>query len=224
VFTDPGFVHSRLHWDLLRTYSSDSNKVDCTFWQAARATSAATVVFGGIGITWLGGTSTYYYGPDMEDSNPTEKSLQEASRVYGQERQVKCVLSIGTGKLAQEKMDKKAFAPRLVKAVIKTTKSCEHSHNILVEQFRARNAQSQFYFRFSLRQVTEDVHLHDWNHIDRLSADIKSLLAVEPMKTEIGKLAESLCDHDPRRKYQRLSDLSIPIDESPLAVSDQLEV
>jgi len=215
IITDVGFDRPRCQLDLLRTYSSDLNKVDCTAWEAARATSQATAVFSGISITWLDGTSMTYFGPYIKDSNPTEKLLQEASRVYGQGRQVKCVLSIGTGKLAQKKMNKKPFAPHFVKTVIETVKSCEDSHNILAERFRARNPQNQVYFRFNLRQVAEDVHLHDWNQIDRLGADIKSQLAVEPMKTEIGKLAGLLCYHDPGREYHQLGDLSIPIDESP---------
>jgi hypothetical protein len=191
----------------LRNYNLYNNR--CAIWEAARATSATPGIFKPVKIAGTRGISAEYVDPGLEHSNPTEKLLEEASGLFGQDRRVKCVLSIGTGRVSRRWKTRATAAPYLASTVLGFTTSCELKHETFAERLRAQSSQTQFYFRLNLVQV--DVELQDWNQIDRLSAAVKRQLAIEPMKTEIGALADLLCARDgsPTRKYHTFKDLGM---------------
>jgi hypothetical protein len=202
----------------LRTYSVSPyvNQVlhNCTVWEAARATSAMPDIFRPIDITESNMISDIFresiescYG----NSNPTEKLLEEANRVYGSNRRVRCVLSIGTGLVARADMispyEWNHGPPSIAGIVGKIQWECEQTHECFTWHNLAQDAQNKFYFRLNPERWAEDAELQDWNQIFRLDAAVGHQLAREPMKTEVGKLADLLCDQTPRREYHTFRDL-----------------
>jgi hypothetical protein len=149
------------------------------------------------------------------NSNPTEKLLEEAERVYGSNRRVRCVLSIGTGLAARADMvpphgwNRRDVPPTFAEIVGKIQSVCELTHLSIIVANRAQDAQNKFYFRLNLDRGAEDLELQDWDHIDRLDAAVEHQLAREPMKTEVRKLAGLLCDQTPRRAYHTFRDLDV---------------
>ena len=122
-------------------------------------------------------------------------------------------MSIGTGLVARADMippyEWNSGPPSLAEIVGIIQWECEQTHERIARRNHAQAAQNKFYFRLNLERGAEDLELQDWNHIDRLDAAVEHQLAREPMKTEVGKLAELLCDQTPRREYHRLRDLSV---------------
>ena len=82
---------------LFRSYNVTKNRqYNCTVWEAARATSAAPTFFKRIKIAPLG-SEIEHVGAGLGCNNPIKQVVAEAARVYGNDAQVACVVSIGTG-------------------------------------------------------------------------------------------------------------------------------
>lgn len=82
---------------LFRTYDvHKNNNFNCKIWEAARATSAAPLFFKRIAIGGVGLQEEYVEGA-LGCNNPVNQVIEESGLIYGQERTIDCVVSIGTG-------------------------------------------------------------------------------------------------------------------------------
>ncbi|KAJ7872429.1 acyl transferase/acyl hydrolase/lysophospholipase [Mycena leptocephala] len=81
---------------LFRTYNTTNNPaMDCTIWQAGRATSAAPTFFKQIRIGPPGIEEAFVDG-GMGQNNPIAALLLEAQVMFP-DRQIACIISLGTG-------------------------------------------------------------------------------------------------------------------------------
>lgn len=99
--------------------------------------------------------------------------------------------------------------PSLAEIVGDIQSICEQTHESIARRNRAQDARNKFYFRLNLERGAEDLELQDWDHVDHLDAAVERQLAREPMKTDVGKLADLLCDQTPGREYHTFHNLSI---------------
>lgn len=70
---------------------------DCMIWEAGRATSAAPTFFKRIHIGDPG-LKEEFIDAGMGCNNPIRYLIKEAQREFGPQRDVSCIISIGTGK------------------------------------------------------------------------------------------------------------------------------
>ncbi len=70
---------------------------DCKIWEAARATTAAPTFFKAIKIAGPGGFSPDYVDAGLGFNNPTKEVRDEAKELFGPNRRIGMLVSIGTG-------------------------------------------------------------------------------------------------------------------------------
>ncbi len=81
-----------------RTYQGLPNQApDCKIWEAARATTAAPTFFKAIKITGPGGFGPDYVDAGLGFNNPAKEVRDEAKELFGPNRRIGVLVSIGTG-------------------------------------------------------------------------------------------------------------------------------
>ena len=177
---------------LLRTYKSSSEvPVDCTVWEAARATTAASTYFKPIDIGRGGGRTTTFIDAGLRVNNPLEVVLKEAQECYGPDRKVQCILSLGTGHPGVIGIDKRSFYPlELVNGLKKLATDCIQVHYRYADRFAGRD---DFYFRFNLEHGAENISLDDWKEIGTLSDHVDAYMNEPGVNKRIDAVVELLC-------------------------------
>jgi len=158
---------------LLRTYNkgkSDLNPIICNIWEAARATSAAPYFFAPIIID-----NKKYIDGGLGFCNPSHVILEEAYKVWG-DRQIGCLVSIGTGKPRDREIAPKApsiigslpgassfvDAMSIIPSVFDMALDCEAIHTSLQLLFE-RKEKKGTYLRFNVEKGLDkkDVVMHE---------------------------------------------------------------
>jgi calcium-independent phospholipase A2-gamma len=133
---------------------------DIKIWEAARATSAATSFFARIKIT-SGGITREYLDGGLGSNNPVDELWQEAAQVWPSaplEPQIRCLLSIGTGKPLLESFGEslKAVGRSIIKIATETQRTAIRFHNNHEDLFNQDRA-----FRFDPPDIVNEVGLED---------------------------------------------------------------
>ncbi|CAI4216620.1 unnamed protein product [Parascedosporium putredinis] len=81
---------------LFRTYRSHEKPMDCEIWEAARATSAAPMIFKPASVR-IDNETRSYIDAAVKWNNPSKIVLNEAKTHFGGDRSLGCLLSLGTG-------------------------------------------------------------------------------------------------------------------------------
>lgn len=178
---------------LLRSYRSDDEiPIDCTIWEAARATTAAPTFFKPIDIKRQGGHTTKFMDAGMRINNPLELVLKEAQLCYGSERKVQCVVSLGTGHPGVVGIDKQSvYAISLVQVLMKIATDCISVDESYAGRFHGHD---KFYFRFNLEHGAENISLKDWKEIDTLSDHLDAYLGQEGINNRLNAIVDVLCN------------------------------
>ena len=144
-------------------------EVNCTIWQAGRATSAASLFFSPIkiGNQWFTDGATGF-------NNPINEVMDEAQRIWpDMQTPIERVVSIGTGKPAL-----KAFGSHL-KALAETLIRISTATEITANSFKT-GAQHRglggSYFRFNVSQGLEDVALESYKESGKIEAATNNYL------------------------------------------------
>src|SRR5436305_9086000 len=81
-----------------RTYKVRNNaSADCKIWEAARATTAAPTFFKRIAIGEPGQIKEQFLDAAVGCNNPTQEVLDESRLVFGDDRPLGVLISLGTG-------------------------------------------------------------------------------------------------------------------------------
>ena len=178
---------------LLRSYRSDHEiPIDCTIWEAARATTAAPTFFKPIHIKRQGGHTTKFVDAGMKINNPLELVLKEAQLCYGSERKVQCVVSLGTGHPGVVGIDKQSvYAISLVHVLKKIATDCISVDESYAGRFQGHD---KFYFRFNLEHGAENISLEDWKEMDTLSDHLDAYLGQEGINNRLTAIVDVLCN------------------------------
>jgi hypothetical protein len=178
---------------LLRTYKSRSEMpIECTIWEAARATTAASTFFKPVDIKRHGGRTTTFIDAGLRVNNPLEVVMKEAQECYGPDRKVQCILSLGTGHKGVMGIDKKSNYPvELLNCLTQLATDC-----ILVDKRYANRFQDRdgFYFRFNLDHGAENISLKDWKEINTLSDHVDTYMDNPRVNKDINAVVGLLCN------------------------------
>lgn len=182
---------------LLRSYPgySSGDYPDITIWEAARATSAAPTFFKSLRMGPPGMQEEFIDG-GMGCNNPTTLLLQEAARVFGPNRRVACVVSIGTGLKPNNPSNAPQFLQKVIpvdtiKAVVDTATDCEETHSSMERRF---SHVPDLYFRFNADQPVGEIGLDEWKEVGKIAAYTEYYLKHPAVNAQANKAAVSLCN------------------------------
>jgi hypothetical protein len=152
---------------LFKTYDRSESLKDCTIWQVARATSAATTFFKSIkcgrdGIEFIDAGFGY--------NNPCDVLLDEAKEIFP-DRELGCVLSIGTG------LGGVVSIHNTRRSILNALKVMASSSKKVADSLDLRFG--DVYYRFDVRRGLEDTSLSDWKETSTISAHTRNYLREE---------------------------------------------
>ncbi|KAG8938123.1 hypothetical protein FRC03_007629 [Tulasnella sp. 419] len=149
-----------------RTYDNPSlsqSADTCTIWEAGRATACAPSFFPEIqippddGIVYADGALGY--------NNPVQLVLSEARSIWGDDCDIGCLVSIGTGHISKEMYRPKSLTDLfwILAPLIQLATDCEHVHQDMLQEYGHRG----FYHRFNV-PLKNEVALHEWKKMEEL--------------------------------------------------------
>lgn len=158
---------------------------NCTIWEAGRATSAAPTFFKRIKID-----GEHFVDAGLGCNNPIKEVIAEAKLVFGKERKVDCIVSIGTGKAGVVGFDKptglQTILPTDLVNVLK--KMVTESSSTAEEMEQRYEAVRNLYFRFDVDQGLQDVGLEEWKRLE----DVKTHTITYTMETNIDRKIDAV--------------------------------
>jgi predicted acylesterase/phospholipase RssA len=177
-----------------RTYPIRANaSVNCTIWEAARATTAAPTCFKRIAIGEEGHAKEAFIDGGLGCNNPANQVLDEARALFGNDRPIRCLVSIGTGHagiigLAKPDTFQKILPLNLIRVLKRVATDCESTARDLRQRFETVQ---NFYFRFNVSHGAEGISLEEWNKMGELTEHTKAYMAEESHK--IDEVVRVLC-------------------------------
>lgn len=148
----------------LRSYNSPWDAVDdCPIWQACRATSAAPTFFPPMQI---GNPPVAYIDGGLGYNNPIRALIEEKSHIWP-DRQIGCIVSIGTG-FAVSRDVGRTVKPLFDKIKEMATDTEKVAREFAEEMKHRHGNEQKIYFRFSVQQGLEQVGLEEWREMGRI--------------------------------------------------------
>ena len=169
--------------------------VNCKIWEAARATTAAPTFFKRIAIGEEGQAKEEFIDAGLGCNNPTSQVLEEARNIFGNDRTVRCLISVGTGHpgtigLARPDAFQKILPTKLIGVLKKIATDCEDTANGLSARFKDLE---KFYFRFNVIHGAEGISLEEWQRMGELTEHTKAYMADVSVSKAIDEVVDILC-------------------------------
>lgn len=173
---------------MLRSYDSRKEpapEVNCTIWQAGRATAATGLAFKPIQI------GQYVYHDDGSGKyNPSPTILDEAAQNEWPGRDVGIFVSIGTGRRPSGTNNNQQewyenflggtmgdFAEAR-RRLISRIEGCEDTHRFMLrEHLAARGVNPENYYRFNVEVGVGEFGLNEWNRLSDISTNTRMYLS-----------------------------------------------
>ncbi|KAJ7887710.1 FabD lysophospholipase-like protein, partial [Mycena leptocephala] len=180
---------------LFRTYNTTNNPaMDCTIWQAGRATSAAPRFFKQIRSGPPGIEEAFVDG-GMGQNNPIAALLLEAQVVFP-DHQIACIISLGTGqphtiKIPKPSLLKRLFPLDVIEAIKGIATDCEKQHQLSAHHF---DPVPHVYFRFNVERGMQDIQLNQWERLGDVAANTRQYLLSHPTQNQLVDAVKSLVD------------------------------
>ena len=178
-----------------RTYRvRDNQESDCFIWEAARATTAAPTIFRSMRIFGPGGIPEEFTDGGLKWNNPVRVVIEEGSRVFGDERRVACVVSIGTGHPSAIGLrDADWYQALLPKNVIDLLKDlatdCEDKASDCEKQY---DRLPGLYYRFNVQHGLENVSLEKYKMLSEVTTHTKTYLQEPLVERKLNQLVDVL--------------------------------
>ncbi|KAJ7924282.1 FabD/lysophospholipase-like protein [Mycena leptocephala] len=180
---------------LFRTYNTTNHPaMDCTIWQAGQATSAAPTFFKQIQIGPLGIEEAFVDG-GMGQNNPIAALLLEAQVIFP-DRQIACIISLGTGqphtiKNPKSSLLKGVFPLDIIEAIKGIAADCEKQHQLFAHYFEPV---PHVYFRLNVEQGMQDIWLNHWERLSDVAAHTSQYLLSHPVQNQLADAVKSLVE------------------------------
>ncbi|KAI9805170.1 MAG: hypothetical protein M1825_001006 [Sarcosagium campestre] len=171
--------------ELLRSYDITTlgqRNYGCALWEAARATTAAPILFESITLQ-RHPTVTFADGAILAN-NPINFVLAEMGRLWPVGREIGCILSIGTG--IQLIGPLKSRLDQVLKTLSKITTDSNETATAFTETEQGKQlVTTQKYFRFSAEQGMSEANVDEFEKCPWIEAVTDSYLRVKSRELEI---------------------------------------
>ncbi|KAL3459275.1 hypothetical protein BJX64DRAFT_291389 [Aspergillus heterothallicus] len=176
---------------IMRSYRSDEeDSAQGTIWEVARATSAAPTFFPPIKF---GNPPAEYVDGALVHNNPIRLLMGEVNKVWGPNRELCCVVSIGTGTPLTPKLG--SMGVSVLKACAKLATNADNIAKGFRSDEGGRLHKERKYFRFNVAQGLQAVKLEEWQAFDLMDAATKDYL--REAELEVESCAQTLCQMVP---------------------------
>ncbi|KAF9474142.1 FabD/lysophospholipase-like protein [Pholiota conissans] len=168
-----------------RTYPSRETHINCTIWEAARATSAAPTFFKRILI----GRDQPYVDGGLGYNNPCQTVLDEARVLFG-DRQIGCLVSVGTGQvqviaIGRPVWFQQAIPTNVIEALKAITNDCEKTHRDMLDRFAKL---PNTYFRLNVEQGMQGIELSEWEKLSSVEAHTVQYMKEREVQEKLASL------------------------------------
>ena len=175
----------------LRSYrSSWEPGTGCTVWEAARATSAAPLLFPPIRF---GFPPANYVDGGLRYNNPVRALYDEAYYIWPTPsgRKIGCIISIGAGVPPLKATGDRGKA--ILKGLVKIALDTQQTANSFADEMGHLSSTTRAtYIRLNVEQGMQDIGLEEWEEFDKISGATNHYL--NNCKTEIEVCANALRD------------------------------
>jgi hypothetical protein len=181
---------------LFRSYRvSKNNTYNCEIWEAGRATSAASKFFERIKIG-PANSGVDYFDASFGYNNPIDQVIDEAELIFGADRKVACIVSIGAGETGEAKYSKPVtFQRRRPTALIDVLQKISTNSEATAERFERRLARIPgMYQRLNVNLGLKDVELEEWKKFGEVREHTQNYMKLESVSLKIDKIVEILTD------------------------------
>jgi hypothetical protein len=195
----------------LRTWSTDKDPgYNCAIWEACRATSAAPTLFKRIQIGEPG-LEEDFVDAGLGCNNPVQELVQEATREFGEEKDVGCIVSIGAGKPNFTGFKKLSFGFQrgLPLDLIEALASIATDSEIEAAEMRGRFRYCPgLYHRLNMDQG-QDIWLEEWEKLSKVKSCTMAYLGDQEINQQVDQIVKALVGR-PSHTY-KLGSLGIRI-------------
>ncbi|KAJ7033029.1 hypothetical protein C8F04DRAFT_636243 [Mycena alexandri] len=194
---------------LFRTYDSHETHTGCKIWEAARATSAAPTFFKRIKI---GRGQQHFIDGGLGSNNPSKIVLDEAKRVFP-DRQIGCIVSIGTGQVGIISIDRPRLSQRLIptdviEALQGIATDCEAKHEEMLALF---DNSPNTYFRLNVDQGMQNIKLSEWEKLSNVEAHTAQYMRRKEVEKTFTLLVHGMGTHRGQLTIEQLISPKPPI-------------
>jgi predicted acylesterase/phospholipase RssA len=177
-----------------RTWSADKSPgYDCTIWEAARATSAAPIFFKRI-LIGDAGLQEEFVDAGLGCNNPVRYLVEEATKEFGLQRQVNCIVSIGTGKpmvagFKAPGIFQRVLPLELVKVLASIATDTEDEASRMKSRFQ--NCPG-LYHRLNVEQGLQGISLEEWGRLGEIKSHTMAYLNDDTVSQGIDVIVDAL--------------------------------
>lgn len=200
---------------MLRSYDSrkePASDVNCSIWQAGRATSATGLAFKPIQIG-----QSVYHDEGSGKFNPAPQVLDEAVINEWPGREVGVFVSIGTGKRPAGTSEQQSdwwegfmggtigdFAEAR-RRLISKIEGCETTHEYMMhEHLSARQVNPENYYRLNVEVGVGEFGMNEWNRLSDISTGTRMYLGKHDVQSmNIGAAAKLARVHFAKKRFDR---------------------
>ena len=182
---------------LFRTYKGPGEVMDCQIWEAARATTAAPIIFKPAKLGSGNHVQTFIDGA-VKWNNPSKIVLNEAKSHFGEERPLGCLISLGTGQRppsldpgSKGRLGMTYSIGEITRMTADFLTDPEGPHVELMRQFKDC---PDSYYRFSLPRSQElgRIRIHEYKKMHALRQATEEYLSIPYVSIAIDKVVEAL--------------------------------
>jgi hypothetical protein len=195
---------------LFRTYGvHKNNNFNCKIWEAARATSAAPLFFKRIAIGEAG-LQEEHVDAALRCNNRVNQVVEESGLVFGKERSIDCVVSIGTGQKDVTTFSRSTGLQRLLPThLIQVLKRlATESERSDEEASKPFNDLPGVYHRLNVDHGLATVDLDEWERLAEVKTHTLSWLRKPDIDRELDEIVKRLTNDRHGRGLSRPHSLS----------------
>jgi hypothetical protein len=133
----------------------------------------------------------------MGHNNPTAALLLEA-RVLFPDKQIACIISLGTGQphtisISKSSLLNQVIPLDVIKVMQKIATDCEKEHQSFAHHF---DGIANFYFRFNVEQGMQNIQLNQWENLSDVAEStrqyVQSQLVINQLADAVKSLSEKI--------------------------------
>ena len=157
---------------------------NCKIWEAARATTAAPTFFKRIAIGELGQIKEQFLDAAVGCNNPTQEVLDESRLVFGDDRPLGVLISLGTGQKSTPSLTSSTAFQKILPTKLNEfanlmkvlAKIATDSERVADDMSRRFGTVPDTYFRFNATHGVGEITLEEWERMDEVQALTHSYL------------------------------------------------